>query len=64
MEEELYACDRYCGYILYTVKYDGEFYTTIYYNGTCIKQDIRADSYSCVMSLCKDFIDELEGEDE
>ena len=63
MNEELYAHDKYKGYHIYTIL-DEYYYSSIYHNGTCFKDNVKSVSYDGVLRLCKDIIDCWEELDE
>ena len=56
-EVELYSYDKYLEYHLYTIKDEYYFYTSIYYNGTCVRYNVKGLSYESCINGCKDIID-------
>lgn len=64
MDEELYAHDKYKGYHIYTILDADCYYSSIYHNGTCFKDNVKAISYERVLGLCKDIVDAWEDMDE
>lgn len=68
MNNELYSYDRWLGSDIYIVEDHGMFYGSVYENGTCYKDNVKALTPEKCLDKCKAWVEEelskLEGCDE